>query len=59
MAKKDDDMAMLRQALDQARAALASCPNPRIVDGPPAFWAWYDDARKAALDQADLVLEVA
>ena len=58
MAKRDDDVTMLRQALDQARAALESCPKPRVVDGAPAFWDWYDQARKAAVDQADLVLAV-
>ena len=58
MAKRDDDVTMLRQALDQARAALESCPNPRVVDGAPAFWDWYDQARAAALDAATLTLEV-
>lgn len=35
--------------LDLARQALELAPNPRAVDGPPAYWTWYDGLRADAL----------
>lgn len=34
-------------------AALLEAPNPRIAGGSPAYWQWYDNVRKQALEQAE------
>src|SRR6266852_4805475 len=32
--------------------ALQKAPDPRMVGGPPAYWTWWDEVRKVALDTA-------
>jgi hypothetical protein len=34
-------------------AALLEAPNPRIAGGSPAYWQWYDNVRKKALEQVE------
>ncbi len=46
--KKPDDA--LRKAITMLRGALEVAPNPRVIDGPPALWAWYDGVRQEALE---------
>jgi hypothetical protein len=37
------------ERIELLRTALENAPNPRIVDGPPRLWEWYDGERAEAL----------
>lgn len=40
----------LKTAIQLLRAALETAPNPRVTDGPPSMWEWFDKTRADALD---------
>ena len=45
-----DDSHSLRTAITLLKAALETAPNPRVSDGPPSYWTWYDGTRTETLD---------
>ena len=43
------------ELLRMLRETIEAAPNPRVVDGPPAYWQWYDGPRAVALAKLDTV----